>query len=136
MTGELFQVICKHTLPGRSADLAAPFDEQAFKLGLERVDDSGGILHAIFEARSRHLYAGLSSQKIGSFISGALIGEEINAMKNAKKSAESLYLIGEQGICHSYRFALENAGYDVTYYSAEAATLAGVSLLVDLNLSS
>ncbi|WP_110667730.1 2-dehydro-3-deoxygalactonokinase [Salinicola halophilus] len=129
MTGELFHAVRFHTLPGEPARGDAAFDEGAFRLGLSRVDAPGGVMHALFEGRSRHLYAGLEAGQVASFLSGVLIGEEVRAMHAARPGIEKVYLVGADSLRQSYTLALENAGLDVEALGSDAATLAGVTAI-------
>lgn len=126
MTGELYHAVRFHTLPGEPARDDAPFDEAAFRLGLSRAGCPGGILHALFEARSRHLYAGLAAEQVGSYLSGVLIGEEVRAMREARPALQRVWLIGAESLRGSYTLALESAGIGVEAVDSDDATLAGV----------
>ncbi|KAA0017562.1 2-dehydro-3-deoxygalactonokinase [Salinicola corii] len=126
MTGELYHAVRFHTLPGEPAREDAPFDEGAFRLGVSRAGCPGGVMHALFEARSRHLYAGLESPQIGSFLSGALIGEEVRAMTAARPELDKVYLVGADSLRQSYTIALEASGIEVEAIDSDRATLAGV----------
>lgn len=126
MTGELYHAVRFHTLPGEPAREDAPFDEGAFRLGVSRAGCPGGVMHALFEARSRHLYAGLESPQIGSFLSGVLIGEEVRAMTAARPELGKVYLVGADSLRQSYAIALEASGIEVEAIDSDRATLAGV----------
>ncbi len=129
MTGELYHAVRFHTLPGEPAREEADFNEATFRLGCERVMGDGGVLHALFEARSRHLYAGLAAEQVGSFLSGVLIGEEVRAMQKRYPELASLHLIGAERLQQPYRVALEAAGISVQFCGSDAATLEGVRAL-------
>lgn len=126
MTGELYHAVRFHTLPGEPARDEAPFDESAFRLGVSRAGCPGGVMHALFEARSRHLYAGLKAEQVGSFLSGVLIGEEVRAMRQARPGLDTVRLVGADSLRESYTIALEAAGIRVESIDSDRATLAGV----------
>ncbi|WP_110631506.1 2-dehydro-3-deoxygalactonokinase [Salinicola salarius] len=126
MTGELYHAVRFHTLPGEPARDEAPFDESAFRLGVSRAGCPGGVMHALFEARSRHLYAGLEAGQVGSFLSGVLIGEEVHAMRQARPGLDTVRLVGADSLRESYTLALEAAGIRVEAVDSDRATLAGV----------
>ncbi|MCK0745764.1 2-dehydro-3-deoxygalactonokinase [Chromohalobacter nigrandesensis] len=131
MTGELYHAVRFHTLPGEPARDEAPFDEDGFRQGLARAQGEEGVLHALFEARSRHLYRGLAAEQVGSFISGVLIGEEVRAMRVARPDLERLLLIGAEALRRPYTLALETAGLEVTPLDSDAATLAGLAVIAE-----
>ncbi|MHB0774641.1 2-dehydro-3-deoxygalactonokinase [Halomonas sp. WWR20] len=126
MTGELYHAVRFHTLPGEPARDEAVFDEAAFRQGLGRAGCPGGVMHALFEARSRHLYSGLIAAQVGSFLSGVLIGEEVRAMREARPTLTSVLLVGAENLRVPYTLALEAVGLTVTYFDSDAATLAGL----------
>lgn len=126
MTGELYHAVRFHTLPGEPARDEAPFDESAFRLGVSRAGCPGGVMHALFEARSRHLYAELKAEQVGSFLSGVLIGEEVYAMRQARPGLDTVRLVGADSLRESYTIALEAAGIRVESIDSDRATLAGV----------
>lgn len=126
MTGELYHAVRFHTLPGEPARDESPFDESAFRLGVSRAGCPGGVMHALFEARSRHLYAGLEAGQVGSFLSGVLIGEEVRAMRQARPGLDTVRLVGADSLRESYTIALEAAGIRVESIDSDRATLAGV----------
>lgn len=129
MTGELYHAVRFHTLPGEPARDEVAFDEQAFRLGISRAGCPGGVMHALFEARSRHLYAGLDAERVGSFLSGVLIGEEVSAMRQARPGLHTVRLIGADTLRASYTIALEAAGIGVEAVDSDQATLAGVAAI-------
>jgi 2-dehydro-3-deoxygalactonokinase len=126
MTGELYHAVCYHTLPGEPGRTDADFDEVAFRLGLHRASGPGGLLHALFEARSRHLYAGLAADQVASFLSGVLVGEEVRAMRWARPALDSVLLVGAEGLRTPYTLALSDVGLAVREIDSDAATLAGL----------
>ncbi|WP_110657339.1 2-dehydro-3-deoxygalactonokinase [Salinicola halimionae] len=129
MTGELYHAARFHTLPGEPARDDASFDEAAFRLGVSRAGCPGGVMHALFEARSRHLYAGLKAEQVGSFLSGVLIGEEVRAMRHARPGLDTVRLIGADTLRESYTIALEAAGIRVEAIDSDRASLAGVAAI-------
>ncbi|MCM2131868.1 2-dehydro-3-deoxygalactonokinase [Larsenimonas rhizosphaerae] len=129
MTGELYHAVRFHTLPGEPARDDAPLNEDAFRLGLERSEGEGGVLHALFEARSRHLYTGLEADEVGSFLSGVLIGAEVEAMR-ALSAEQEIVLVGASGLSPLYETALLRRSIAVRMVSSDAATLAGVRALM------
>lgn len=129
MTGELYHAVRFHTLPGEPARDESPFDEAAFRQGVARAESKDGILHALFEARSRHLYQGLAAGQVGSFLSGVLIGEEVRAMCATRPDLERLLLIGAEALRTPYTLALNMAGLEVTPLDSDAATLAGLAMI-------
>ncbi|MBZ9569249.1 2-dehydro-3-deoxygalactonokinase [Modicisalibacter tunisiensis] len=131
MTGELYHAVRFHTLPGEPARASADFDAEAFAQGLKVAHHPGGLLHALFEARSRHLYAGLAAEQVGSFLSGVTIGSEVRAQRGMAPEASEVLLVGSTTLNGLYRRALEAEGFVPVEVDSDSATLAGVCALAE-----
>ncbi|GHA94880.1 2-dehydro-3-deoxygalactonokinase [Modicisalibacter luteus] len=132
MTGELYHVVRFHTLPGEPARESAEFDASAFHQGLEAAAHPAGLLHALFEARSRHLYAGLAGEQVGSFISGVMIGSEVRTQRSLHPEAGRVILVGSSALNGLYRLAMQKAGFeDILEVDSDRATLAGLVALAE-----
>ena len=131
MTGELYHAVRFHTLPGEPARESAEFDAAAFDQGLAAAAHPAGLLHALFEARSRHLYAGLAAEDVGSFLSGVMIGSEVRTQRHIDPAAREVVLVGSTTLNALYRRALEDCDFSVREIDSDAATLAGLCALAD-----
>lgn len=130
MTGELFHAVRFHTLIGEPARDPFNFDADAFELGLEQLEREGGLLHALFEGRSRLLYAGLTPEQLGSYLSGVLIGEEARVMRRAHPALTEVLLVGADRLHAPYRQALAYQGINSLTIDGEAAVRAGMLAIV------
>lgn len=85
VTGELFAAVRGHTLIGAFARATEPRPpDEVFKHGVRRgasaaSGDAGGLLAALFGARSLPLMGKLAEADAGEYLSGLLIGAEIEA---------------------------------------------------------
>ena len=131
MTGELYHAVRFHTLPGEPARESAAFDAAAFDQGLEAAGHPAGILHALFEARSRHLYAGLASEQVGSYLSGVTIGSEVLSQRRIHPQAGEVILVGSSTLNALYRRAMTAVGFGVREIDSDQATLAGLCALAE-----
>nr|WP_297462245.1 2-dehydro-3-deoxygalactonokinase [uncultured Halomonas sp.] len=129
MTGELYHAVRFHTLPGEPARESADFDADGFQQGLRAAAHPAGVLHALFEARSRHLYAGLAREQVGSFLSGVLIGSEVRTQRMVHPTATDVLLVGSRELNRLYRLALQDSGFDVQEIDSDRATLMGLGEL-------
>jgi len=129
MTGELYHAVRFHTLPGEPARESAEFDAAAFDQGLEAAGHSAGILHALFEARSRYLYSGLASEQVGSFLSGVTIGSEVLSQRRIHPQTGEVILVGSATLNALYRRAMTAVGFGVREIDSDQATLAGLCAL-------
>ncbi len=115
MTGELFSVLCEHTILGRPAQAVEPLAAPAwpaFARGVDLIRAAGerGLAPNLFLARSLVLNGALQPAESLDFLSGLLIGEELRvALRNSP--ADSLVLIGEAALCGRYQRAFAQFGY-------------------------
>lgn len=129
MTGELFDVLRRHSILGRpaaGAPAAVP-DEAAFLRGVAAARASGeGIAPLLFSARTLVLRGGLPAASSLDYLSGLLIGDEIRAATSAAAPGGSrLAMIGAEVLCRRYRTALSAFGSGGAI-EVEGATEAGL----------
>lgn len=122
MTGELFSVLRQHSVLGKllpaagvepgDADRASDAADSAFFMALRAVRDQpdAGLSHQLFAVRTLGLTEKLSAGRLADYLSGLLIGHEIQAgLTWRKRSAHplaTLVLVGEPELCHRYQQAL------------------------------
>ncbi|MXP64011.1 2-dehydro-3-deoxygalactonokinase [Roseomonas sp. M0104] len=116
MTGELFAVLCRHSLLGRlmTEEAATPeAAEAAFARGIAMARDSvpGDLAHQIFAARSLGLTGELPAAALRDFLSALLIGHEVvSGTRRAASEGAPLALVGEDALCRRYGAALQQFG--------------------------
>ena len=116
MTGEIFSALRNATILGRMMQDGAP-DEAAFRRGLARASAPGGLLHHLFGVRTQGLFGQLAPAEAASYLSGLLIGHEIEAAR----PAGTVHLIGTPDLCRLYALALERVGVASVAASADLA---------------
>lgn len=115
MTGELFDVLRRHSILGRGIEHAAWSDE-AFLAGIDRSGDEAGLLHHAFGVRASGLFGELPPERAGAFLSGLLIGTEIRAARTnhplptGHPGGHPIRLIGAEDLAALYSTALEHLG--------------------------
>jgi 2-dehydro-3-deoxyphosphogalactonate aldolase len=77
MTGEIYGLLAQHSILARTLDANAPLDDAAYRCGIARAGDGGGLLHNAFGMRALGLFGRLSPAESASYLSGLLIGEEL-----------------------------------------------------------
>ena len=110
MTGELYAVLKQHSLLGALMDhgaAASTDDTPAFELGVHTSADAGGLLSHLFSVRTRGLFGELSGAQLPSYLSGLLIGHELNGLL---AGARHVHLIGSEALVQRYRRALALRG--------------------------
>ncbi len=136
MTGEVFAALCQHTILGRtmrpaeqSANNSGPvWDEGAFGRGVRVAASAAGevgVLGTLFSTRALGLTGALPAQQQGDYLSGLLIGYEVQAMVRRWDAQPAVWLVGEQALCQRYAWALRWHGVgDVVWL--EQATAMGL----------
>jgi len=86
MTGELFDVLSKHSVLRHSTDPAAPIDKASF---LEGVLESTKrpVTGALFRVRTRQVLDRKAARSNTSFLSGLLIGTELGTLRGSDVSS-------------------------------------------------
>lgn len=117
MTGEAFAALRGHTILGRLMRADAPPDPEAFRRGVLRSADPGGLLHHLFGVRTLGLFTQLAEAAAASYLSGLLIGHEVRAAA----PASPVLLIGAGPLCDLYGQAITLYGGIATLAEADAA---------------
>jgi len=119
MTGELFAALKDHSILGR---LMATDTERAPRSAFEQGLDAhhslpGGLLQQLFSARTLGLFERLPADAIASYLSGLLIGHEIEeALGNLQERFDhsSILVIGTSALADRYGKALAHVGFETS----------------------
>lgn len=125
MTGELYALLTQHSLLGALMDKDAGDDEAAFARGLQTSRGSGGLPNQLFSVRTLGLFGELSGAAAPSYLSGLLVGHELNGLAPA---AGTVHLIGSAALTRRYERALAARGLQAIAH-AEALTARGLHRL-------
>jgi 2-dehydro-3-deoxygalactonokinase len=120
MTGEVYSALCKCTILERTMTHGAATNEAAFRDGVSRSADSGGLLHHLFGVRTLVLTGQLKEEASASYLSGLLIGHEVRA---AMPAGARVVLAGAAQLCGLYAQAIEACGGRATLAEENAAAL-------------
>jgi len=118
MTGELYGALSRNTILERTMTKGRAVDEAAFRRGIARSAESGGLLHHLFGVRTLTLMEQLSEDDSASYLSGLLIGHEVRA---AIPSSGTVHLVGAAPLCTLYAQAIEACGGSATIEDEDAA---------------
>jgi 2-dehydro-3-deoxygalactonokinase len=131
MTGELFALLCDHSILGRLMEEGSD-DDESFQRGLERAahawQDRLGLLSALFSVRSLGLFNELPKTGLKSYLSGLLIGAEVSEATRQFKEKSSFHLIGTCHLSHLYAKALRFFGLR-SQVESENQTARGLALI-------
>ncbi|HXP11932.1 MAG TPA: 2-dehydro-3-deoxygalactonokinase [Acidobacteriaceae bacterium] len=120
MTGDVYSALCKCTILERTMTSEAATDEAAFREGVMRSADSGGLLHHLFGVRTRVLMGQIREEASASYLSGLLIGHEVRA---TMPHAARVVLAGAAQLCGLYAQAIEACGGEAVPAEEDAAAL-------------
>lgn len=126
MTGEFYALLGTHSILARTVDTGAALDEPAFLQGVAQSRNGHGLLHNAFGARTLALFDRMKAGPLASYLSGLLIGEELQAQ--ALQPAGDIVLIGAPQLTQRYALALQDHGIESRTLGAEA-TWAGLHAL-------
>ena len=106
LSGEAFAALRSGTILGRMMQ-DGPTQLPAFDRGLARAADPGHLLHHLFGVRTLGLSGRLADADSASYLSGLLIGHEVQA---SRLRGETVTLIGAAPLCALYARAITAAG--------------------------
>ena len=137
-TGEMFELLSKHSVMVRDGADERAMNDAAFEAALARVRAQPGIelLHRIFEVRSRRLLAEMPSEDAASFMSGLLIGSDVDGAARifaAETRGKTVYLIAAPGLVRAYSSALRAFGLGAEVIDGGSASLAGLGEIFRLS---
>lgn len=114
MTGELFALLCAHSVLGRLMQPSTAFDAAAFERGVRSgaSADGAALGRWLFSVRTLGLFQELSPQALADYLSGLLIGSELAAAGLDASTDRPLVLAGESLLCDRYALALGLLGRD------------------------
>jgi len=125
MTGEVYSAlsrctILERTILKRTTTSGAVTEEAAFRDGVSRSADPGGLLHHLFGVRTRVLMGQLREEASASYLSGLLIGHEVRA---TMPRGAGVVLVGAAQLCGLYAQAMEACGGSANLAEENAAAL-------------
>lgn len=121
MTGEVFAALHGHTILGWMMRDGPPAPA-AFARGLARSAEGGGVLHHLFGVRTLALSDALAETETAAYLSGLLIGHEVNAELGGHGDG-MVTLIGAGELTALYAQAITALGREVVIADETAAAL-------------
>jgi 2-dehydro-3-deoxygalactonokinase len=118
MTGELFDLLCKHSILGRLMEIDAPHQPAAFAQGIDDARNPRDLLNQLFAVRTKGLFGALRADELPSYLSGLLIGHELNDLP---PHVESLHVVAAERLLALYGEALAQRGLSMRAHADQAA---------------
>jgi len=137
MTGELFQALRHHTILGRlmSDDV---YDTESFVRGVLQIGPDGtsseNLMSSLFSVRTLGLFERINSNFLASYLSGLLIGAELQAAQSSGLYKNSLtpVLVGSDELISRYELAFSTLGQQSRIGHKHAAPLGLLSIAKNL----
>ncbi len=133
MTGELFELLTRHSVLRHTTDPGAAFDSTAFTEGVE-TSSHHPLLGALFQTRTRQVLNGKSSAANASFLSGLLIGNELShlAAESAGLPPLRIYIAAGETLRTSYQRAALTLGLEsrIQCIDSDSLTALGQQVLL------
>jgi 2-dehydro-3-deoxygalactonokinase len=133
-TGELFAMLCDHSVLVRDQATAVAHDAGEFQRGLAAVakHPDVSLLHKIFQGRSLRLDKQLSPEGAPSWMSGLLIGTDVAGalpLFAAHDARAPVYVIGAPQLTAAYSLAITRHGRAAIQIDGVRAAFAGLALV-------
>jgi 2-dehydro-3-deoxygalactonokinase len=129
MTGELFEVISKHSILAHAVADAEAFDgaNAAFIEAVQHSYKAPQLAtNRLFTARSGQLLQGLSATDAKARLSGTLIGLEIAGARSSAPAGAEVVLVVSGGLGELYKAAFDALSIDFTTIDADDAVRRGL----------
>ena len=129
-TGELFGLLCEHSVLVRDQATAIEHHAVDFERGLaESAHHAGALLHQVFQVRSLRMDRQLSAEGAASWVSGLLIGADVGGALKLFDTHEAapVYVVGAPRLIESYSRALSRRGRKAVGIEGDRASLAGLA---------
>ncbi|MBV9987915.1 MAG: 2-dehydro-3-deoxygalactonokinase [Chitinophagaceae bacterium] len=132
MTGEIFELLAEKSVLAHSIEEATGLEhtsnQNAFEKGV-RHSMEHDLLHHAFLVRTNDLFSLATKQENHYYLSGLLIGSELNRLNNSDYPI--ITLVSDKKLHELYAIALKIKGFDnVQYYDAAEALVRGQLLIL------
>jgi 2-dehydro-3-deoxygalactonokinase len=131
VTGELFAIVCQHSVLVRDTQTGTADDPAAFERGLTEFSRfaQASLLHRIFECRSKRLSGELAPTAAASHLSGMLVASDVHSALEifTPSAAQAIRVIGAPELTSLYARALALRGHESTALDGATASVAGLA---------
>jgi 2-dehydro-3-deoxygalactonokinase len=128
LSGELFALLSQHSVLARGAGPVSA-DHAAFAKGAAAAQNQAGLLHLLFSTRSRQLSGEIGQDEAASYLSGLIIGAEIDAALRLFPSDGAVALVCTPALAALYDAVLATHARTTLRLDGDEDVLAGLTLL-------
>jgi 2-dehydro-3-deoxygalactonokinase len=128
LSGELFALLSQHSVLARGSD-GASTGHAAFGAGVAAAKSQAGLLHLLFSTRSRQLNGELPRAEAASYLSGLIVGAEVEAALELFAPEGEIVLICTPALAALYEAVLQTHGLGAVALDGDDAVLAGLTFL-------
>jgi 2-dehydro-3-deoxygalactonokinase len=131
-TGEVFRMLCDHSVLVRDRDTPIEHHAQDFERGLAESMRHGAtsVMHRLFQSRSLRLDQQLTAAGAPSWTSGLLIGTDVGGalpLFTAHTADTPVYVVATSQLGALYTAALMRHGRPAEFIAGDNASLAGLT---------
>jgi len=133
-TGEIFRLLCEHSVLVRDRDTPVTHQPRDFERGLVEAGKHAGVplLHRLFQSRSLRLDQQLSPEGAASWTSGLLIGTDCaGALPLFENTDAPVYVIAAAALTDLYATALARLGRPSIRVAGDDAAFRGLFRIHD-----
>lgn len=132
IAGELFAQLNNESSLVKGLPKSDVFKEKAFNKGVLASQQPGGMLHHLFSARSRFVCGELAAEDVRDYLSGVIIGHDVNDILSSLSTPSSpVIIIGSQALSERYALALKIRGLKSEFIPANEASILGLKNLAN-----
>lgn len=133
-TGEIFRLLCEHSVLVRDRDMSTTHQPRDFERGLVEAGKHAGVplLHRLFQSRSLRLDQQLSPEGAASWTSGLLIGTDCaGALPLFENTEAPVYIVAAPALTELYAAALARLGRPCMRVAGDDAAFRGLVRIHD-----
>lgn len=133
-TGEFFALLRAHSTLTKAAPDTQPATPAGFAAGVARgreVRGKAGLLQTLFETRTRQLIDGMAAEDAVGFLSGLLIGGDVDGALGCFGIPDRVHLIGDPVLAALYAEALLGAGVASEQFDGTDCAFAGLRAIFE-----
>jgi 2-dehydro-3-deoxygalactonokinase len=134
MTGELFNLLRKHSILSDLLQVEADGDSSAFAAGVEHGLARDDLLSDLFAVRARVLLGAAEREDAASYVSGLLIGSDLRVGLGDVDTGAVVPVVARPELTALFAKALRLAGREATELDGERAFVAGLKKIAEIVL--